>query len=86
MRELTSASMVDRRGMAKLELDILASVFVPRTLTVLSVSLESSFSSAISFELRDDRARKDMDFDFLLKLLTDIRAFDCSWSPSAHIN
>lgn len=86
MRELTSASMVDRRGMAKLELDILASVFVPRTLTVLSVSLESSFSSAISFELRDDRARKDIDFDFLLKLLAEIRASDCSWSPSAHIN
>lgn len=33
-RKLTSASIVERRGMAKLELDIPASVVVDKTLTV----------------------------------------------------
>jgi hypothetical protein len=59
--------MVDRRGMAKLELDILASVFVPSTLTVLSVSLKDSSSSDICRELRDLRARNDMNSDFFDK-------------------
>jgi len=42
--------------MAKLLLDILASVVVDKTLTVFDVA--SSFSSTIRLELRDDRPRK----------------------------
>jgi hypothetical protein len=54
--QLTSASIVARRGMVKLLLDILASVSVARTLTEL-LDLPSS-SSVIVLEVKDDRGRR----------------------------
>lgn len=64
---LTSASIVARRGMVKLLLDILASVSVAKTLTE-SVDFSTS-SSAIVFEENDNRGRRlGNPFDFFIDL------------------
>lgn len=64
---LTSASIVARRGMVKLLLDILASVSVAKTLTE-SVDFSTS-SSAIVFEEKDNRGRRlGNPFDFFIDL------------------